>query len=204
MSLKGVKSSINSISKSLSSTQNSREFLIKNTRQVVILCSEAIIAVHKKDIKTAKSKAKKAKKLLNSYKKKAQNDLNRYLRVPEQELTEAYAVIAISEKKEIPKPGSIGVSGEAYILGLLDVIGELKRMIYDRIRAGNTKDANRIFEIMEDLFQLLYPFATFDKIIKETRRKLDVNRILVEDVRAALTEEIRRQELIDAIKKMKK
>jgi len=204
MSLKGVKSSINSISKSLSSTQNSREFLIKNTRQVVILCSEAIIAVHKKDIKTAKSKAKKAKKLLNSYKKKAQNDLSRYLRVPEQELTEAFAVIAISENKEIPKPGSIGVSGEAYILGLLDVIGELKRLIYDRIRAGNTKDANRIFEIMEDLFQLLYPFATFDKIIKETRRKLDVNRILVEDARAALTEEIRRQELIDAIKKMKK
>ena len=42
------------------------------------------------------------------------------------------------------------------------------------------------------------------KIVKEARRKLDVNRILVEDVRAAITEEMRRADLIDAITKLKK
>ena len=47
---------------------------------------------------------------------------------------------------------------------------------------------------------LLYPFASYDKIVKETRRKLDVNRILVEETRSVLTEDIRRQELIKAIK----
>ena len=50
----------------------------------------------------------------------------------------------------------------------------------------------------------LYPFASFDKVVKEARRKLDVDRILVEETRTALTEEIRRQELIDTIKKIRK
>jgi translin len=36
--------------------------------------------------------------------------------------------------------------------------------------------------------------------VKEARRKLDVNRMLVEDTRLVLTEEIRRQEFIKNIK----
>ena len=71
MSLKNVKNSLDKISKSLSATQDSREFLIKNTREVVILCSQSIIAVHKKDLKSAKSKAKKASSLLKSQKEKS-------------------------------------------------------------------------------------------------------------------------------------
>jgi translin len=98
----------------------------------------------------------------------------------------------------------MSVSDESYVLGLLDCIGELKRQVFDKIRIGDSKEAARIFEIMENLFLYLYPFATYDKIVKEARRKLDVNRVLVEDVRAALTEEIRREDLINAIKKIKK
>ena len=57
---------------------------------------------------------------------------------------------------------------------------------------------------MENLYLMLYPFATYDKIVKETWRKLDVNRSLVEDTRTILTEEIRRQKLIETINKTKK
>lgn len=66
-----------------------------------------------------------------------------------------------------------------------------------------TSESVRFFEIMENLYLILYPFATYDKIVKETRKKLDVNRILVEETRSALTEEIRRAKLIDAINKIK-
>ena len=204
MSLKNVKLSLNKISKSLSNTQDSREFLIKNTREVVILCSQSIISVHKKDLKSAKAKVKKADSLLKSQKKKATGDLQRYIITPEQELVEAYSLIAVAEQKAIPSITTLQVSSEAYVLGLLDCIGELKRLTYDKIRTGESKEAQRIFEIMEDLYQYLYPFAAFDKIVKEARRKLDVNRILVEDVRAALTEEIRRSDLIDTISKLRK
>ena len=204
MSLKNVKSSLDKISKSLDDIQSSREYLIKNTREIVILCSQSIISVHKQDLKSAKSKVRKADALLKVQKKKALGDLQRYIITPEQELVEAFSLIAIVEKKPIPSVNTLGVYPESYILGLLDCIGELKRLIYDKIRTGNSKEAIRIFEIMEELYQELYPFATFDKIVKETRRKLDVNRILVEDARSALTEEIRRTDLINAITKLKR
>ena len=204
MSLRNVKSSLDSISKSLSVSQDSREYLIRNTREVIILCSQAIINIHKGDRKAAKSKIKKAQTLLKSYRRKADVVFQRYLLTPEQELVEANALLAIVEKRTIPNHKTMSVSDESYVLGLLDCVGELKRQVFDKIRVGDSKEAARIFEIMENLYLYLYPFATYDKIVKEARRKLDVNRVLVEDVRAALTEEIRREDLINAIKKIKK
>lgn len=204
MSLKNVKSSLFKISKSLNDMQNSREYMIRNTREVILLCSQSIISVHRLDIGIGRKKAEHAKKLLDEIRKKSKSDLHRYIITAEQELVEAFAFISVVEKSNIPTAESLGVRGESYILGLLDCIGELKRLVYDSIRVGKVNDAKKFFEIMENLYLFLYPFATYDKIINESRRKLDVNRILIEDARAAVTEEIRRSALIDAINKCKK
>ena len=204
MGLKNVKTSLPIISKELERTNSSREFLIKNNRTVVINCSQAIISIHKKDLVTAKKKIKKAKEELTKLKQKAGGDLNRYVLTPEQELVEAVSLLSIIEGKDIPSYKSLKISGESYILGLLDCIGELKRQVIDTIRVGNLKKAESLFDVMENLYLMLYPFATYDKIVKESRRKLDVNRSLVEDTRTILTEEIRRQELIETINKTKK
>ena len=64
MALKNVKSSLREISKSLKASNASREFLIKNTRDVVILSSHSIIAAHKGDLKLAKQKIKKEESVL--------------------------------------------------------------------------------------------------------------------------------------------
>ena len=122
---------------------------------------------------------------------------------PEQELVEAYALLSIVEGKPIPSAKSLGVLNESYVLGLLDCIGELKRLVFDKIRADKSKDAEKFFELMENLYLHLYPFATYDKIVREARRKIDVNRILIEDTRSALTEEIRRLELIKTLNQKK-
>ena len=204
MGLKNVRTSLPKISKELERTNSSREFLIKNNRTVVINCSQAIISIHKKDLVTAKKKIKKAKEELTKLKQKAEGDLNRYVLTPEQELVEAVSLLSIIEGKDIPSYKSLKISGESYILGLLDCIGELKRQVIDTIRVGNLKKAESLFDVMENLYLMLYPFATYDKIVKESRRKLDVNRSLVEDTRTILTEEIRRQELIETINKTKK
>ena len=204
MWLKNVRTSLPKISKELERTNSSREFLIKNNRTVVINCSQAIISIHKKDLVTAKKKIKKAKEELTKLKQKAGGDLNRYVLTPEQELVEAVSLLSIIEGKDIPSYKSLKISGESYILGLLDCIGELKRQVIDTIRVGNLKKAESLFDVMENLYLMIYPFATYDKIVKESRRKLDVNRSLVEDTRTILTEEIRRQELIETINKTKK
>lgn len=204
MTLKNVKSSLNKISKTLSEIQDAREFLLKNTREIIILCSRSIISVHKGDQKSAKSNLKNAEILLRKYQKKAKEDLRRYIITSEQEFVEAACLVAIFEKREIPTDKKLKVLPESYILGLLDCIGELKRMIFDEIRMGKIDDATKIFEIMENMYLNLYPFSMYDKVVKEARRKIDVNRVLVEDVRGAITEEKRRSDLINAINKLQK
>lgn len=204
MSLGNVKTSLNKISKSLGSIQDSREFLLKNTREVIILCSRSIIAVHKGDLQTGKKNLKQAETLLKKYKKKAIADLRRYLITPEQEFVEAACLIAIVEKKEIPSDKKLIVMPESYVLGLLDCVGELKRMVFDKIRIGDIDEATRIFDVMENLYLNLYTFSLYDKVVKEARRKIDVNRILVDDVRSAITEEKRRSELIKTLQKLEK
>jgi len=201
MTLKNVKSSLPRISKSLQASNASREFLIKNTRDVVIFCSHSIIAAHKGDLRLAREKIKKAEAILKVNQKKAKNSFKKYLITPEQEFVEAHSFLAIVENKEIPSLKSLKVSEESYILGLLDCIGELKRFVLDNIRNDQLKKANRIFNIMENLYQALYPFAMYDKIVKETRRKLDVNRIIVEETRAVITEEIRRNHFVKSLTK---
>ena len=201
VALKNVKSSLQGISKSLKVSNASREFLIKNTRDVVILCSHSIIAVHKGDLRLAKQKLKKAEVVLKKNQKKAGDKFQKYIITPEQEFVEAHSFLAVVENKEIPSLKSLKVSEVSYVLGLLDCIGELKRLVLDNIRNGELKKVDRIFSVMENLYQTLYPFAMYDKIVKETRRKLDVNRILVEETRAVITEEIRRNHFVKALTK---
>ena len=203
MPLRNVKTSLGIISKSLSETQDDREFLLRNTREIIILCSRAIISIHQKDTKSANVNLKRSAILLEKYRKKAGGNLMRYMVTPEQEYVEAVCLLSVLEKKPLPSDKKLKVMPESYVLGLLDCVGELKRMVFDRIRTGEAEEAVRVFEIMEDLYLHLYPFSMYDKVVKEARRKVDVGRILVDDARGAITEEKRRSELIAALNKSK-
>ncbi len=79
MSLTNIKSSLNKVSKSLAVSLDSREYLLKNTRDVVILCSQSIIAAHNGELDVAKKKAVKANKLLAVHRKKANSELAFFL-----------------------------------------------------------------------------------------------------------------------------
>ncbi|MBM3906137.1 MAG: RNA-binding protein [Thaumarchaeota archaeon] len=196
-----TKKSLDRISKALEKNLDERESLIKNTRQIITLCSESIIDCHKNDIKSATKKILQAKRLLEQYRKNIDRALYKYLIPSEQEFVEASSFLALIQGKEIPSPEVLKVKDESYVLGLLDCIGEMRRDVYDKIRVGKSEDARKMFEKMDELYLMLYPFAYFDKIVKEARRKLDVSRILVEETRIAITEEIRRSDLIRNLKK---
>ena len=200
MSLDAAKESLDSIARSLSEVHDAREYLIRNTRDVIILCSRSIAAVHRGDMECAESKATEAERLLVSHREKAGAALAGHLAVAEQELVEARALIAIASHRPVPSAAELGAPAGAYVLGLLDCIGELKRLVLDRIRDGDGDEARRVFEVMQELYEAAYPFTTLDKVLKDARRKLDVNRSLIESVRAAVTEESRRADMIKALR----
>src|ERR1051326_5849725 len=93
---------------------------------------------------------------------------------------------------------------QSYITGLLDCIGEVKRMVYDKMRVGKAQDAASLFLLMQDIYGAVYPFAVYDHLVSGMRRKLDVAKMLIEDVRAVVTEETRREVIIKAIDNLEK
>jgi translin len=195
----GIQSSLEEIDKNLKDVQDRREKLIKGTRDVVMLCSKSIVAMHHNQLEDAESKMDQAKAMLEEFRKHAGHDLYRYIAVAEQELVEAYALMSVMDDKPMPSMRELGVIGESYLTGLLDCVGEIKRLVYDRMRSEKGKDAEKLFATMEEIYNAIYPFAVYDNIVSGLRRKLDVARMLIEDIRATVTEEIRRKALIEAV-----
>ena len=200
----GIQSSLEEIDKNLKDVQDRREKLIKGTRDVVMLCSKSIVAMHHNQLEDAMSKMDQAKVMLEEFREYAGQDLYRYIAVAEQELVEAYSLRSVMEDRPMPSMRDLNVTGESYLTGLLDCVGEIKRLVYDRMRSGKGKDAEKLFSTMEEIYNTIYPFAVYDNIVSGLRRKLDVARMLIEDVRAAVTEESRRKALIEAVSDLEK
>ena len=83
--------------------------------------------------------------------------LSRYLPSPEAEFVEASSVEAIVLGRPIPLAKELGVSGEGYVMGLLDTVGEVKRLLLDAIMRSEIEKARRYFELMESLYSALSP-----------------------------------------------
>jgi translin len=199
MSLRRIEESVREIMRKLGDIETRREKVLKDTRSITLNASKAIVAIHTGNMKEAKQHLSAAEEQLSELTKSTGNDLERYLVPAATEFVEAAAVMAIFQGKGIQNAERLGVSGSAYLLGLLDTIGELKRMVYDRIREDRPKEAIKIFEEMQELYNVLSPFASYDNIIKGIRRKIDVSRMLIEDTRRVVTEEIRRQKFLKEI-----
>ena len=204
MSFTNVHGSLDEINREFRNIEERREILIKNTRDMVMLCSKSIIALHNNEMDNACNKISQAKIMLDKFKEYAKTDLQKYIAVAEQEFVEAYVLKSIVEESSLPSKTELNVSGSGYLTGLLDCIGELKRMVYDRMRAGEAEDATKLFAIMQDLYSIVYPFAVYDNLIPGLRRKLDVSKMLIEDIRALITEETRRAIIIKAVNNLQK
>jgi translin len=204
MSFTNVHSSLDQINAELQNVEERREILIKNTRDIIMLCSKSIIALHNNEMDDAHNKISQAKVMLEKFKEYAKTDLHKYIAVAEQEFVEAYVLKSIVEESLLPSKTELNVLGSSYLTGLLDCIGELKRMVYDRMRLGKADDAIKLFTIMQNLYSIVYPFAVYDNLIPGLRRKLDVSKMLIEDIRAVVTEETRRAIMIKAVDNLQK
>ena len=191
-----LKSSLHIINEELKSIENRREYLIKESRALIILCSQAIIDIHQNNLGASKVKLDKAKELYHSLKTFAKQDLSKYLSNSEQELVEASIILDIAENRPLPSLDELKVSSQSYLIGFLDSVGEIKRMVYDKVRVGKYNEAENLFVQMQEIYNALYQFAVYDNFVSGIRKKLDICRILIENTRELMTEESRRTLLI--------
>lgn len=199
MMLTNVQTDMEKINKKFKDVEERRNAILKGTRDATILCSKAIVSLHSHKKKESMEYIEKAKNLLQQFRELGKDDLQKYLYIAEQEFVEAFCLFSIAENSVIPGMKSLEVSDISYVMGLLDCIGEIKRMIIDKIRAEGTSNVNALFELMDKIYGTIYPLAVYDNLMPGLRKKLDVSRILIENVRAIITEEQRRTKMIEIL-----
>lgn len=202
--MEGVTESLKAMESRFASQLERRDRVLKDSRDVISASSKAIISVHTGKMKEADRELTKAKSLLQALKKSADGPSSRYLVSPEAEFVEAATVVALAKGKSVPAMATLGASPEAYLLGLLDSVGELKRMVLDSILQRKLPKARRYFEIMQELYSVCSPLAVYDHVVNGARRKIDVARMLVEDTRGFLAEELGREDVGRAMSRLEK
>lgn len=199
-----VRRSLKSMEARFSQQLERRDRVIKGSRDVISASSRAIISVHLGKKKEGERELSRAKALLKELKRDADGSVARYIVSPETEVVEASVVISLSKGKPLPSMESLDASPEAYLLGLLDAVGELKRLVLDSILRRDLGGAKKYFGVMEELYAACSPLAVYDHVVNGARRKIDVARMLVEDTRGLLAEEIGRNSVSSSMARLEK
>ncbi|WP_342303985.1 haloacid dehalogenase [Methanolobus sp. ZRKC5] len=185
-----------------------RESTLSISRDVVRNCRTAMYSIHNKDFKKASSLIKKAAEMLEKINTLLQTYPDIYfagfLEHAQQEFVECTIVYGIlnkdNEDKAIPGPEELNVSDVAYLNGLGDVSGELRRHILDLIRKGSPEEGESHLQFMEEIHNCLMMFDYPDAMTHGLRHKTDTTRSIIERTRGDLTNAIRQQKLEKAMK----
>ena len=97
-----------------------------------------------------------------------------------QEYAEAKILYTIKTTWQIPSHSEVGVEKEAYVLGLMDVMGELKREVIENLRAGDYATADRCYGFMRSIYDTTRGMRFAESVLGGFRRKQDVARIQLE------------------------
>jgi len=99
-----------------------------------------------------------------------------------QEGVEAVLLAAIVARTELPGPSDLGVDPEPYLLGLGDVVGEVRRLVLDRLAHDDLAGAEALLALMDTLTRDLVRFDTTRAIV-QLKPKQDSARSLLERTR---------------------
>lgn len=184
-----------------------REEGLKISREIVRECRASTFALHSRDFEKAnrsiKAAANSLEKLEVLFKGHADIYYAGYVEHAQQEYSEVSVLRSLlmeeGKSKSIPSPDELRVEYAAYLNGLGDVVGELRRHVLDLIRRDSFEKAEVFLGIMEDIHATLMDFDYPDAITKGLRRKTDVSRGLIEKTRGDVVNAIRQKKLETAM-----
>jgi len=177
-------------------------------RKATRLSKQSILLTHQRRFNDARKLLKEAGKLLRELNRVAEMhpDLiyTGIVDAAMQEYAEGQILLSLVEKNRFVAPEKLNVPAVAYVLGLADVIGELRRQALDSLRAGDLKQAEYCLQVMERIFIELMSMNEAYMLVPGLRRKCDVARRIIEATRGDVTIEARRDSLEQSIKKLEK
>ena len=201
------KTELTGLQRQLTEYDRTREKLLELTRRTGRLASWAIIQIHREQISKAKITLSDAEESISQIRnlldERSEFKQTGYVMVAFQEFAEAKILFSFASRRKLLSQRDAGADWMPYLLGILDFLGELRRMTMDQLKGGKLKEAQATFESMEALFEDLLSLDR-TSIIPTFRRKMDVAKKLVEATRADVIADIRRASLEKAIKNLEK
>ncbi|MHA1409078.1 MAG: hypothetical protein ACTSQY_01945 [Candidatus Odinarchaeia archaeon] len=184
-----------------------KEELVEKARLGIRSCGDAVIYAHRNNLDKSKEKIKEAQNLIAEVKTmlKTLPHISNYNIITDlyQEFVEAVTFIGFLEKKLYIDYRELDVPAKAYVLGLADVIGELRRYVLNSIRRGKIDDAEYALDVMEEIFDNIYTLETPKSFVSGLRRKSDIARAIIEKTRGDVTNAISNLRLINRLKEFK-
>lgn len=181
-----------------------RDAALQRSRTLIRHCANAIRAAHRGDraesqelLAIAAGAAQEMKADLEPY-----PDLYHagYTQDALKEYVEAQVVYAFIGGGELPSPADLGVESPAYLKGVAEAAGEMRRHALDLMRQNKLDRAEEIMAVMDDVYSLLITVDFPDAITGGLRRTTDMLRGVVSRTRGDLTTSIRQEMMRQALR----
>lgn len=183
---------------------SARNEALRRSRELIRLCATAIRASHRDEWGTARELLAQADQVADDMRQNLAPypDLlyAGYTTDALKELVEAHVTLALASGATIPEPESLRVDYPAYLNGLCEAASEMRRRCLDELRGGDTSEAEQLLAAMDEIYDVLVTFDFPDAITGGLRRRVDQLRGVLERTRGDLTNSLRQDRLIRALR----
>ena len=180
-----------------------REKVLPLCREVIRCSSRAIRAIHRQEFAPAEELLQSARDLLDQIEQAVaeHEDLGNsgFVKDSQKEFAEGSITLALVTGKSPPSPDELRVDSAAYLNGLGEAVGELRRYLLDSMRKGDLSRGEELLSAMDDIYNVLVTMDFPDAITGGLRRTTDMVRGVLERTRSDLTLVIRQKELEDRL-----
>ena len=181
-----------------------RDLALSRSRALIRFCANSIRATHRHEYELARELLAEAKAAAETMcnDAKAYPDVYHagYVQDAHKELAEAAITLALVTREELPDPDDMGIEYAAYLNGLGEAMGEMRRFSLDSIRRGDTVEAERLLEVMDEVYSHLVTIDFPDALTRKLRRTTDMVRGVTERSRGDLTTAVRQEKLQEALR----
>ena len=188
----------------LSAKNAARDTAVERSRTLIRHCSLAIRAAHRDERAEARQQIAAAGQIVAAIRADLAPYPDLYYAGYTQdalkEFAEANIVYALLGDEALPEPEALGVEYAAYLNGLGEAAGELRRRCLDVMRQDHSDAAERLLEAMDDIYLILVTMDYPDAITGGLRRTTDLVRGVTERTRGDLTTSLRQARLQEALR----
>ena len=168
-----------------------REQALSRCRDALRHSANAIRAVHRADFAAAEALLAEAKGLLEQAAKALTGHPDifyaGFVHNAQKEFAEGCLTLALVSGRPLPSPADLSVDHPAYLNGLGEAVGELRRYLLDSLRAGDIGRCESILAAMDDIYAVLVTMDYPEAITGGLRHTTDAVRGTLERTRGDLT-----------------